>query len=126
MSNSIWLQRLVLLSSSRSAFLFSINFKLIFKLVQCTKGKCSKSFHVTCALLEGSGIALDAKVMEGGVATSILSLTRAEGELMDEGMENLVEPVTPSTVAPMEGDGEISLIVLCRTHNPVRLSLVLT
>ncbi|GAA5877570.1 hypothetical protein JCM3774_006121 [Rhodotorula dairenensis] len=30
--------------------------------VQCTKGKCAKSFHVTCALQEGSGIFLDATI----------------------------------------------------------------
>ncbi|GAA5913481.1 uncharacterized protein JCM6883_004402 [Sporobolomyces salmoneus] len=89
--------------------------------VQCTMGKCSKSFHVSCALAEGSGIFLDATLPEvGGGQISVLATTKA-----------LDAPPSPSKAAStsnevpeeekmpeIEPDGQLKLTILCRTHNP--------
>ncbi|GAA5845801.1 hypothetical protein JCM9279_002379 [Rhodotorula babjevae] len=109
--------------------------------VQCTKGKCTKAFHVTCALREDSGIHLDATIPDldgSGAPISILDLTRAATPPPAPLAENDVEPQPAVTAPPIDaappqavdaaaeptptkpvpvGD-QIQLTVLCRSHNP--------
>lgn len=89
--------------------------------VQCTKGKCAKSFHVSCALAEGSGVFLDATLPEvGGGEVSVLAATKA-GDAPPSPSKAVasssagVEEVMPQ----IEPEGELKLTILCRTHNPV-------
>ena len=64
--------------------------------IQCTKGKCSRAVHVSCALHEPSGWFLD--ICETPVAD------RLEG-------------VKPGATGAAESDER--LVVLCRGHNPL-------
>lgn len=113
--------------------------------VQCTKGKCIKAFHVTCALREGSGIHLDATIPDvdgSGGAISILDQTRAATPppAVVDGQGQGAQPVQPAQLAQSEpapapaaaeppvspskaspANEQIHLTILCRTHNPVRL-----
>ncbi|GAA5915820.1 hypothetical protein JCM8208_006875 [Rhodotorula glutinis] len=110
--------------------------------VQCTKGKCIKAFHVTCALRENSGVHLDATIADldgSGAPISILELTRAatppppapaavenvepqqpvEAATAVDGPPPAVEPEpTASPSKPIPNGDQIQLTVLCRTHNP--------
>ena len=117
--------------------------------VQCTKGKCAKSFHVTCALQEGSGIFLDATIPDAeheGESVSILeqaksseaaaqpfreavvseeASTVAPATTMEGGPAEQAAPSPPPAAAPPAASTEASnsfvhLTILCRTHNPVR------
>ncbi|BGP44008.1 hypothetical protein JCM10450v2_008224 [Rhodotorula kratochvilovae] len=101
--------------------------------VQCTKGKCTKAFHVTCALRDDAGVHMDATIPDldgSGGAISILDQTRAATpppvaapavedapplEKEDEALAP-VPPASPSKVVP--DNDQIHLTVLCRTHNP--------
>ncbi|GAA5854045.1 hypothetical protein JCM5353_003748, partial [Sporobolomyces roseus] len=88
--------------------------------VQCTKGKCAKSFHVSCALAEGSGVFLDATLPEvGGGEVSVLAATKA-----GDAPPSPAKAVASSSAAveeampQIEPEGELKLTILCRTHNP--------
>lgn len=83
-------------------------------IVQCTNGKCPKACHTSCALLEYSGIFLDASYVEKGVRVSLL-------EEVD------LKPVVASLLSReenvgegLEDDDDVKITVLCRSHNPVR------
>lgn len=119
---------------------------IVFVTVQCTKGKCPKAFHVTCALLPNSGIYLDATITEAGSDVSILEKAKAELDAANDStlpsvakvaiphqptptalvVSNTVAdpfnpfaiPVPEAAPSPSDDDGQISLTVLCRTHNP--------
>ncbi|GAA5828560.1 hypothetical protein JCM11251_000850 [Rhodosporidiobolus azoricus] len=84
--------------------------------IQCTKGKCTKAFHVTCALHDDSGVLMDATIPdednEGG-EVSILGAALREDEAKENGAEKTAaaKDVVPS-------NDVIQLTVLCRTHNP--------
>ncbi|GAA5938979.1 hypothetical protein JCM3775_002640 [Rhodotorula graminis] len=110
--------------------------------VQCTKGKCIKAFHVTCALREDSGVHLDATIPDldgSGAPISILELTRAatppppapaapdsvepqqpvEAARATDAPPSAAEPEsTASPTKPILNGDQIQLTVLCRTHNP--------
>ncbi|GAA6035462.1 hypothetical protein JCM8097_000266 [Rhodosporidiobolus ruineniae] len=73
--------------------------------IQCTKGKCTKAFHVTCALKDDSGIYMDAAVPSGDVES---------GEMVS--ILDAAVDAEPSKGIP--NNDLISLTVLCRTHNP--------
>lgn len=103
--------------------------------VQCTKGKCTKAVHVTCALQVHSGIKMDATVPDPdhpGETTSILdaaldleALDRAaaNGEAVPKEEEKPAAAVEEKSAAKQIADADndsIVLTVLCRTHNPVR------
>ncbi|KAK4056090.1 hypothetical protein OIO90_002821 [Microbotryomycetes sp. JL221] len=99
--------------------------------VQCTKGKCTRAIHATCALKEDSGFFIDAKI--GGQASiSLLADAR-------NGSTSSVTPASPGKHAvptspvrrnidldskPDEAgkddaaDDVVHLTVLCKTHNP--------
>ncbi|GAA5978643.1 hypothetical protein JCM5350_002464 [Sporobolomyces pararoseus] len=82
--------------------------------VQCTSGKCSKSFHVSCALAEGSGILLDATLPEvGGGQVSVLAQTKSADAPASPSKDG-IEEEQPQ----IEPEGELKLTILCRTHNP--------
>ncbi|SPO31183.1 related to RPH1 - Transcriptional repressor of PHR1 [Ustilago trichophora] len=68
--------------------------------IQCTRGKCPRSAHVSCALVEDNGWFVD--VCPGETAD------RLEGKK------------TPTNTQQADGleDGE-RLVVLCKTHNPL-------
>ncbi|GAA5908962.1 hypothetical protein JCM5296_006834 [Sporobolomyces johnsonii] len=97
--------------------------------VQCTKGKCTKAFHVTCALQDDSGIFMDATIPaddHSGGEISVLAQAKAE---LAEAAENPSAPPSPSKVtvpqastsssaAPAAADAGLRLTILCRTHNP--------
>lgn len=75
--------------------------------MQCTKGKCAKSFHVTCALQEGSGIFLDATIPDAeheGESVSILEKAKSsEAAATVAAAQSSAEAVTSeeaSTLAP--------------------------
>nr|CDI55926.1 related to RPH1-Transcriptional repressor of PHR1 [Melanopsichium pennsylvanicum 4] len=68
--------------------------------IQCTRGKCPRSAHVSCALVEENGWFVD--VCPGETAD------RLEGKRM---------PATTQHTDVSE-DGE-RLVVLCKTHNPL-------
>ncbi|GAA5822529.1 hypothetical protein JCM3770_003566 [Rhodotorula araucariae] len=99
--------------------------------VQCTKGKCTKAFHVTCALRDDAGIHMDATIPDGegtGGAISILEQTRATTppplapppvepvQSQRQQQQAPMPPMSPSKVVP--DNDQIHLTVLCRTHNP--------
>lgn len=99
--------------------------------VQCTKGKCTKAVHVTCAMHTDSGFFLDATVPgeEGHTAVSLLDQARAEMDPMSPKKSKVAIPQRTSPLVasaalpapvPVEDDEAIKLTVLCRTHNPVR------
>jgi hypothetical protein len=92
---------------------------------------------VTCALAEGSGVSLDAIVEEGGKRVSILaSAVGADVEMEEEEeIEGVIEvpmevEVQGEALAVVQEEGGVPVVdvpgiqlsVLCRTHNPVRLS----
>ncbi|GAA5968528.1 hypothetical protein JCM21900_006633 [Sporobolomyces salmonicolor] len=97
--------------------------------VQCTKGKCTKAFHVTCALQDDSGIFMDATIPaddHSGGEISVLAQAKAE---LAEAAENPSAPSSPSkttvpqasastSAAPAAADAGLRLTILCRTHNP--------
>jgi hypothetical protein len=112
--------------------------------VQCTKGKCTKAYHVTCALALDSGIKMDATVPDPDHPGETMSILDAalEIEEMDRAAAAGERAETPEVVKKEggEGGGEpkspvkqiadadndlIQLTVLCRTHNPVRFPLLL-
>ena len=68
--------------------------------IQCTRGKCPRSAHVSCALVEDNGWFVD--VCPGETAD------RLEGKKV------------PTNIQQTDGleDGE-RLVVLCKTHNPL-------
>lgn len=49
--------------------------------IQCVKGKCSRAYHVTCAIKESSGAFLDAIIGEGPNAIKLIGDTIKEGGL---------------------------------------------
>jgi hypothetical protein len=69
---------------------------------QCTVGKCTKSFHVSCCFKDGSGIDIDAFVIGNS----------------EDGKEENVSLIYDYERANQFG-GETIIKVLCRTHNPV-------
>ncbi|GAA5869887.1 hypothetical protein JCM16303_001831 [Sporobolomyces ruberrimus] len=82
--------------------------------VQCTSGKCAKAFHVSCALVEGSGIFLDATLPEvGGGQVSVLAQRKAGDAPGTPSKE-----AEPEQMPEIEPEGELKLTILCRTHNP--------
>ncbi|GAA6063528.1 hypothetical protein JCM10212_006701 [Sporobolomyces blumeae] len=92
--------------------------------VQCTKGKCAKAFHVTCALAEGSGVLLDATVSEvGGGKVSVLAMTKV-GEAPPSPSKKPVEKAQGAggdddqEMSNLEPEAQLELKILCRTHNP--------
>lgn len=120
---------------------------LVLVTVQCTKGKCPKAFHVTCALQPDSGIFLDATISEAGSDVSILEQARAELDAAKDSTlpsvakaaiphqlnptapanpNVIADPFNPFAVPVLEGEptasegdqAQIQLTVLCRTHNP--------
>ncbi|GAA5970325.1 hypothetical protein JCM11641_001664 [Rhodosporidiobolus odoratus] len=108
--------------------------------IQCTKGKCTKAYHVTCALREASGVFMDATIAdETGTVVSILEAAKsfdaenAEAggqvsalETAGAGVEGGNGAVAAAPPSPQKGEpGQamaendlIQLTVLCRTHNP--------
>lgn len=115
--------------------------------VQCVRGKCAKAFHVTCAMYEGSGVALDATVVDGGKEVSLLEQVKAEqAHGVDHTSPRIaVNALAPAPVAsaagfsgdvPMDGvattgdaldeapakedDAAVKLTILCRLHNPAQ------
>lgn len=117
--------------------------RFLFQPVQCTKPKCSKAYHVTCALLQDSGAMVDAKVAsvsileqarnenldssnESKVAIPQRALVEVEGGLSessgtalgDEKTDGL-ETVVGLVEGEEEDDGSIKLTMLCKMHNPV-------
>ncbi|KAK4049713.1 hypothetical protein OIV83_003988 [Microbotryomycetes sp. JL201] len=92
--------------------------------VQCTKGKCTRAIHATCALKEDSGFHLDARI---GSADKNVSLIESNGfqasprkhVVPSSPVRNTVEPGVEQQ--PSDGaaaDDVVHLTVLCRTHNP--------
>lgn len=104
--------------------------------VQCTKGKCAKAVHVTCAMHVNSGFHLDATVPgeAGHASVSLLDQARSEmdpsspqkskvaiSQRSPPKAEHSALPPGSESGAPVaEVDDSIKLTVLCRTHNPVR------
>ncbi|GAA5863810.1 hypothetical protein JCM8547_006072 [Rhodosporidiobolus lusitaniae] len=109
--------------------------------IQCTKGKCTKAFHVTCALADDSGVLMDATVpdqehdgevvsiLDAAIALDKMDADGGEGEGKEKGErektpEKKVEgekgkgksPKSPTKEIP--SNEFIQLTVLCRTHNP--------
>ena len=83
-------------------------------------GKCTKSFHVSCALAEGSGILLDATLPEvGGGEVSVLAQTKAVDAPPSPSKTTNAANEAPERVPEIEPEGELKLTILCRTHNPV-------
>lgn len=83
--------------------------------VQCTKGKCAKSFHVTCALQEGSGIFLNATIPDAeheGESVSILEQAKSSeaaataaqpsGEAVASEQASTLAPATTTEGGPAE------------------------
>ncbi|GAA6019759.1 hypothetical protein JCM10207_009254 [Rhodosporidiobolus poonsookiae] len=76
--------------------------------IQCTKGKCTKAYHVSCAAKEDTGIFLDATVpSEEGAGGEVSVLDEAAGG----GAEQKADAAALSSEL-------LHLTVLCRTHNP--------
>ncbi|GAA5931991.1 uncharacterized protein JCM15063_001094 [Sporobolomyces koalae] len=87
--------------------------------VQCTKGKCAKAFHVSCALVEGSGILLDATLPEvGGGEVSVLAQTKAVDAPPSPSKSVDAVPAEAEPMPQIEPEGQLKLTVLCRAHNP--------
>ncbi|KAL8278069.1 hypothetical protein RQP46_009529 [Phenoliferia psychrophenolica] len=70
--------------------------------IQCTRGKCPKAYHVTCALQEDSGVFLDATTAEDGEAFSLLGQAIKElDQAKESGSPTLASRVAiPHRVAP--------------------------
>ncbi|GAA6010537.1 hypothetical protein JCM11491_006986 [Sporobolomyces phaffii] len=86
--------------------------------VQCTANKCAKAFHVSCALVEGSGIFLDATLPEvGGGQVSVLAQTKAV-DAPPKDADGIAVEVALEPMPEIEPDGEVKLTILCRSHNP--------
>uniref|UniRef100_V5EXL3 [Histone H3]-trimethyl-L-lysine(9) demethylase n=2 Tax=Kalmanozyma brasiliensis (strain GHG001) TaxID=1365824 RepID=V5EXL3_KALBG len=68
--------------------------------IQCTRGKCPRSAHVSCALVEEHGWFVD--VCPGETADRLEGKKTPTGAQQTDGLE----------------DGE-RLVVLCKTHNPL-------
>lgn len=93
--------------------------------IQCTKGKCPRAVHVSCALNEAHGWFIDyceesvADQLEGagrrsnGTAQSTSTSQVANGSPGADG-----EPAAPEQ-ADDDAAVEERLVVLCRTHNPL-------
>ncbi|BGP20839.1 hypothetical protein JCM10213_008125 [Rhodosporidiobolus nylandii] len=101
--------------------------------IQCTKGKCTKAFHVTCALKDDSGVFMDATIPdEQGEIVSILDAAlesspppegENEGPTVGEASKEKTPPPAAAAApkSPTKGipnNDLIQLTVLCRTHNP--------
>ncbi|GJN94718.1 hypothetical protein Rhopal_007809-T1 [Rhodotorula paludigena] len=92
--------------------------------VQCTKGKCIKAFHVTCALREESGVHMDATIPDedGAGSISLLEQTRASTPVAEAAAADASAAPAPAPPAspskPALDNDQIRLSVLCRTHNP--------
>ncbi|GAA5890494.1 hypothetical protein JCM6882_002939 [Rhodosporidiobolus microsporus] len=88
--------------------------------IQCTKGKCTKAFHVTCALNnDDSGVLMDATVPDEeheGAEVSILGVALGEQQDEKKKVEGGGEMAQVKDVVP--NNDLIQLTVLCRTHNP--------
>jgi hypothetical protein len=75
--------------------------------VQCTYGRCSRTSHVSCALLEENGWKLD--------VLSVAEANEVEGKTaVGKGGRKSVQ-ATPSAE---DDDDDDRMVVLCRTHNP--------
>ncbi|BGP04024.1 hypothetical protein NBRC10513v2_007764 [Rhodotorula toruloides] len=87
--------------------------------VQCTKGKCTKAFHVTCAVHDDAGVHLDATVPDDaheGQEVSILDQARQKTPTANVPTEEGFLP--PASPSKQPNNDLIHLTVLCRTHNP--------
>ncbi|KAM0787074.1 hypothetical protein ACM66B_006335 [Microbotryomycetes sp. NB124-2] len=93
--------------------------------VQCTKGKCTRAIHATCALKEDSGFHLDARI--GGAGNNVSLIDSSTG--IQASPSKLITPaspvrrnVEPGVEQPLAdaavADDIVHLTVLCRTHNP--------
>ncbi|TKY88107.1 hypothetical protein EX895_002817 [Sporisorium graminicola] len=70
--------------------------------IQCTRGKCPRSAHVSCALVEEHGWFIDVCPAETADRLEGKKATTANSSQQNDGLE----------------DGE-RLVVLCKTHNPL-------
>lgn len=110
---------------------WTLAYPFLSRAVQCTKGKCIKAFHVTCALREESGVHMDATIPDedGAGSISLLEQTRAstpvaEAASADASADASAAPAPAPPASPSKpalDNDQIRLSVLCRTHNPVRL-----
>ncbi|KAM0747231.1 hypothetical protein T439DRAFT_328987 [Meredithblackwellia eburnea MCA 4105] len=87
--------------------------------VQCTKGKCPKAFHVTCALREDTGVFLDATVAEDGAQVSILEQAKKEIDAEKSGSPKLASKVViPHRSVPDSAPAPTPPTVLDPGHVP--------
>ena len=68
--------------------------------IQCTKGRCPRAVHVSCALDESSGWFLD--ICSRDVADKLEGTSRAQGD------------------QPQSHDDDERVVLLCRAHNPLK------
>lgn len=87
--------------------------------IQCTKGKCTKSFHVSCAREGASGVAYSV-VRELEKEVLLVGYHSPLGELLEPG-----SPLDASQPVPTPADPQVLKVirknevqVLCSQHNP--------
>ncbi|PWY99266.1 JmjC-domain-containing protein, partial [Testicularia cyperi] len=88
------------------------NLQKLYPKIQCTRGKCARSAHVSCALVETHGWFIDVCPID--VADR---LEAKKGPATSMAAPDGAEPDVPADDGEDEG-GE-RLVVLCRTHNPL-------
>lgn len=81
--------------------------------IQCSKGKCPKAFHVTCAI-ENEEVGYE--VLD--VVTSDVVLVDSPSEGQDPNVANTAS--TNERLRPLKKVKKISVSCLCPQHNPVR------